>query len=72
MFGPKPRKSQFTFSTKYYDMDHKNVAGITMQKMINAARRGVKVYLVVDDLNYYVDKEQIKLLQDAGGVCINN
>lgn len=38
-----------------YDMDHKTVAGITMQKLINAARRGVKVYLVIDDLNFYVD-----------------
>ena len=24
-----------------YDMDHKTVAGITIQKMINAAKRGV-------------------------------
>lgn len=38
-----------------YDMDHKTVAGITIQKMINAAERGVKVYLIIDDLNFYVD-----------------
>jgi len=39
-----------------YDMDHKNIAGITMQKLINAAKRGVRVFLIVDDLNFYVDK----------------
>lgn len=38
-----------------YDMDHKTVAGITLSKMINAAKRGVTVYLVIDDLNYYPD-----------------
>lgn len=38
-----------------YDMDHKTIAGITMQKLINAAKRGVKVYLIIDDLNFYVD-----------------
>lgn len=38
-----------------YDMDHKTVAGTTMQKLINAAKRGVKVYLIVDDLNFYVE-----------------
>ena len=38
-----------------YDMDHKTVAGPTMQKLRNAAKRGVKVYLIVDDLNFYVD-----------------
>ncbi len=55
-----------------YDMDHKTVAGITMQKLINAARRGVKVYLVIDDLNFYVDQQLMKQLNDAGGVCISN
>ena len=38
-----------------YDMDHKTIAGITIQKMINAANRGVKCYLIIDDLNFYVD-----------------
>ena len=55
-----------------YDMDHKIVAGTTMQKLINAAKRGVKVYLIVDDLNFYVEPQLIKKLQAAGGVCINN
>ena len=55
-----------------YDMDHKTVAGITMQKLINAAKRGVTVYVVIDDLNFYVDKTLMKELVNAGGICINN
>jgi len=38
-----------------YDMDHKMVAGVTLQKLTNAAKRGVKVYLVIDDLNFYAN-----------------
>ena len=55
-----------------YDMDHKTVAGITMQKLINAAKRGVQVYLIIDDLNFYVDQQRVKELHDAGGICIRN
>lgn len=55
-----------------YDMDHKTVSGITLQKMTNAARRGVAVYLVIDDLNYYPEKELVAALEAAGGVCIRN
>ena len=36
-----------------YDMDHKLIAGITMQKLTNAALRGVPSILIIDDLNYY-------------------
>ena len=55
-----------------YDMDHKTVAGITLQKMTNAAKRGCVVYLVVDDLNYYPDQDGVKALEKAGGVVIRN
>ncbi len=55
-----------------YAMDHKNVAGITLQKLRNAAKRGVKVILVIDDLCYYPSKEQIRLLEAAGGLCVRN
>ena len=55
-----------------YDMDHKTVAGITLSKMINAAKRGVTVYLVIDDLNYYPDQKLVAQLEAAGGVCIRN
>lgn len=44
-------------------MDHKTVAGITLQKLTNAANRGVKVYLIIDDLNYYADKEAVRRLE---------
>ena len=53
-------------------MDHKNIAGITLQKLRNAARRGVKVFLVIDDLNFYANKEQIRQLESAGGMVIRN
>jgi phosphatidylserine/phosphatidylglycerophosphate/cardiolipin synthase-like enzyme len=43
-------------------MDHKTIAGTTMQKLKNAAHRGVKVYLIIDDLNYYVDKDLVRQL----------
>lgn len=53
-------------------MDHKTIAGVTLQKLTNAAKRGVRVYLVIDDLNYYADKEAVRKLEAAGGVCIRN
>lgn len=55
-----------------YDMDHKTVAGITLQKMTNAAKRGAKVFLVIDDLNYYPDKEAVRQLEKVGGIVIRN
>ena len=55
-----------------YAMDHKNVAGITLQKLRNAVKRGVKVYLIIDDLCYFPNKEWIRQLDAAGGVCIRN
>jgi phosphatidylserine/phosphatidylglycerophosphate/cardiolipin synthase-like enzyme len=36
-----------------YDMDHKLIAAITLQKLVNAANRGCKCVLIIDDLNYY-------------------
>jgi hypothetical protein len=55
-----------------YDIDHKNIAGITLQKLKNAAGRGVHVYLIIDDLNFYANKEQIRALEAAGGVVVKN
>ena len=40
--------------------------------MTNAAKRGAKVFLVIDDLNYYPDKEAVRLLEKEGGVVIRN
>lgn len=38
-----------------YEMDHKMVSQVTVNKLINAAARGVKVYMVLEDLNCYLD-----------------
>lgn len=43
-----------------YDMDHKLIAGITMQKLINARKRGLMTVLIIDDLNYYVCQKDVK------------
>ena len=55
-----------------YDMDHKAVAGITLQKLINAAKRGVCVILVIDDINYFPSFKQIDQLKAAGGMVVRN
>ncbi len=59
-----------------YAMDHKNVAGITLQKLKNAAKRGVKVFLVIDDLCFYANMELIRQTDAAasvhGGMIIRN
>jgi len=47
-----------------YDMDHKLIAAITLQKLTSAARRGVKVVLVIDDLNYYASSTDVKMLKE--------
>jgi hypothetical protein len=53
-------------------MDHKSIAGITLQKLKNAALRGVRVYLVIDDLNYYPNKDEVRALEAAGGIVVRN
>lgn len=53
-------------------MDHKNIANLTLTKLKNAANRGVKVFLIIDDLNFYADKEEIRALEKAGGMVIRN
>ena len=42
-----------------YDMDPYLISTITLNKLCNAAKRGVKVYLMVDSLNFYMDKKHI-------------
>jgi phosphatidylserine/phosphatidylglycerophosphate/cardiolipin synthase-like enzyme len=55
-----------------YDMDHKMIAAITLQKLTNAAKRGCQVVLIIDDLNYYASKTGINRLKEAGGIVIRN
>ena len=40
-----------------YDMDHKLIAGVTLQKATNAALRKVKTILIIDDLNFYASQK---------------
>ena len=40
-------------------MDHKLIAGITLQKLTNAAARGVMSILIIDDLNYYASEKAV-------------
>ena len=47
-----------------YDMDHKLIAAMTLQKLTSAARRGVKVVLVIDDLNYYPSSTDVAVLKE--------
>lgn len=56
-----------------YDIDHKLVGSITLKKLAAAARRGVKVYLVMDDLNQRGRRELVRECKAAGcRVIINN
>ena len=55
-----------------YDMDHKLIAGVTLQKMINAWDRGVCCVLVIDDLNPYASSLGTEAFERAGGVVIRN
>ena len=55
-----------------YDMDHKLIAAITLEKLERAARRGVRVIVIIDDLNPYASTRAVKQLEDAGGVVIKN
>lgn len=53
-----------------YAMDNNLLANITMSKLINAAKRGVKVILVVEYLNFFLKYSSVKKLIDNGGIVI--
>ena len=55
-----------------YDMDHKMVAAITLEKMLRAQQRGCQTVLVIDDLNFYASREGMQRLKDTGGIVIKN
>lgn len=40
--------------------------------MTNAAKRGVKTLLIIDDLNFYASREDLKRFREAGGLVIKN
>ena len=53
-------------------MDHKLIANITLQKLINAQLRGVRTILIIDDLNFYASRKYIKKLKQSGGIVVKN
>ena len=53
-----------------YAMDNNLLANITMSKLINAAKRGVKVILIVEYLNFFLKYSSVKKLIDNGGIVI--
>lgn len=55
-----------------YDIDHKLTAGVTLKKCAAAARRGVKVVLVIDGLNYWARHDLQRELEAAGGLVVVN
>jgi phosphatidylserine/phosphatidylglycerophosphate/cardiolipin synthase-like enzyme len=48
-------------------MDSSPVADTTLYKMVNAARRGVHVILFVDYVQCWINKDLVKMFQEAGG-----
>jgi len=55
-----------------YDIDHKLTAGITLKKCAAAARRGVKVYIVIDGLNYWARHDLERECTAAGCLIVVN
>lgn len=55
-----------------YEIDHKLVSSITVNKLCNASKRGVKVYLILEDLNCYLSREQQAKLVESGIVVVKH
>ena len=55
-----------------YEIDHKLVSSITVNKLCKACERGVKVYLVLEDLNWYLDMNDEARLKQAGAMIIKH
>ena len=53
-----------------YAMDNHLLANITLSKLINAAKRGVRVILVVEYLNFFLKHSLVKKLIDNGGIVL--
>jgi phosphatidylserine/phosphatidylglycerophosphate/cardiolipin synthase-like enzyme len=52
-------------------MDCSCSANYTLKKLIEARKRGVKVVLYLDDLNYSLDKNLVKELEKLGGSVVS-
>ena len=53
-----------------YAMDNHLLANITLSKLISAAKRGIKVILVVEYLNFFLKHSLVKKLIDNGGIVL--
>ena len=53
-----------------YAMDNHLLANITLSKLINAAKRGIKVILVVEYLNFFLKNSLVKKLIENGGIVL--
>ena len=72
LFWQRIDKAEKIVFVTTYDMDHKMVAAITLEKMLRAQQRGCQTVLVIDDLNFYASREGMQKLKDAGGIVIKN
>lgn len=55
-----------------YEIDNKLVSKITVNKLCNACKRGVKVYLILEDLNCYLDQKQEQQLRESGALIVKH
>ena len=53
-----------------YEMDDLLLSDITIEKLVYAKRRGVKVYLILEDLNAHLSFRQVKRCDKAGIVMV--
>jgi len=51
-------------------MDKSYIGNMTLEKLINATKRGVSVYLLIDDLNFKIDQKLKNKLRMCGGTVI--
>ena len=53
-----------------YDMNNSLLANLTLNKLINAAERGVKIFLIVEEINFFMKKNLISKLKEKGGIIL--
>ena len=53
-----------------YDMNNSLLANLTLHKLINAAERGVKIFLIVEEINFFMKKNLISKLKEKGGIIL--
>lgn len=56
----------------HYTITDEHVSNLYLQKLIDAQKRGVKVFLVIDDLMSYPNKKLIRELKRNKAVVVKN